>query len=69
MHPATERFIEVLTLDVDKWEDAAKRVDFLQVSNSVHSTIRMVHQKKRDFWMLRCTIQTSHFKTGLRSVC
>jgi hypothetical protein len=29
MHPATMRFIEVLTVDVDKWEEAAKRVDEL----------------------------------------
>jgi hypothetical protein len=29
MHPATKRFIEVLTLDVKKWEDAARRVDEL----------------------------------------
>jgi hypothetical protein len=29
IHPATKRFIDVLTLDVDKWEDAAKRVDEL----------------------------------------
>jgi hypothetical protein len=29
MHPATQRFIEVLRADVVKWEDAAKRVDDL----------------------------------------
>jgi hypothetical protein len=29
VHPATQRFIEVLTVDVEKWEGAAKRVDEL----------------------------------------
>ncbi len=29
MHPVTTRFIEVLTIDVARWEDAAKQIDEL----------------------------------------